>query len=32
MLKEVCVENFANVPLMIERGAERIELNNDLAN
>ena len=32
MLKEVCVENFTNVPLMIERGAERIELNNDLAN
>ena len=30
MLKEVCVENFTNVPLMIERGAERIELNHHL--
>lgn len=30
MIKEVCVENFTNVPLMIERGANRIELNNDL--
>ena len=30
MIKEVCVENFTNVPLMIERGADRIELNNDL--
>lgn len=31
MIKEVCVENFTNVPLMIERGADRIELNNDLS-
>ena len=31
MIKEVCVENFTNVPLMIERGANRIELNNDLS-
>ena len=31
MIKEVCVENFTNVPLMIKRGANRIELNNDLA-
>lgn len=31
MIKEVCVENFTNVPLMIKRGADRIELNNDLS-
>lgn len=31
MIKEVCVENFTYVPLMISRGADRIELNNDLA-
>lgn len=31
MIKEVCVENFTNVPLLISRGANRIELNNDLA-
>lgn len=31
MIKEVCVENFTNVPLMIERGADWIELNNDLS-
>lgn len=31
MIKEVCVENFTNVPLAIKRGANRIELNNDLA-
>lgn len=31
MIKEVCVENFTNVPLLINRGANRIELNNDLA-
>ena len=31
MIKEVCVENFTNVPLMIERGADRIELNNGLS-
>lgn len=31
MIKEVCVENFTNIPLMIERGADRIELNNDLS-
>ena len=31
MIKEVCVENFTNVPLMIERGANRIELNNNLS-
>lgn len=31
MIKEVCVENFTNVPLMIERGDDRIELNNDLS-
>jgi len=30
MIKEVCVENFSRVPLMIEKGANRIELNNDL--
>lgn len=31
MIKKVCVENFTNVPLMIKRGADRIELNNDLS-
>lgn len=30
MLKEVCVENFTDIPRMIEAGANRIELNNDL--
>ena len=31
MIKDECVENVTNVPLMIERGADRIELNNDLS-
>ncbi len=31
MLKEVCVENFTDVPKMIERGADRIELNDNMA-
>ena len=31
MLKEACVENFTNVPKVIAEGANRIELNNDLA-
>ena len=30
MLREVCVENFTDIPRMIEAGADRIELNNDL--
>lgn len=30
MLKEVCLENFTNVPKVISLGANRIELNNDL--
>lgn len=30
MLKEVCVENYTDIPRMIEAGANRIELNNDL--
>lgn len=30
MLREVCVENFTDIPRMIEAGANRIELNNDL--
>ena len=30
MLKEVCVENFTDIPRLIEAGANRIELNNDL--
>lgn len=31
MLKEVCVENFTAIPEMIAAGANRLELNNDLA-
>ncbi|MFP7476985.1 copper homeostasis protein CutC [Terribacillus saccharophilus] len=31
MLKEVCVENFTNVPGVIAKGAERIELCDNLA-
>ena len=31
MLKEACVENFTNVPGVIERGAKRIELCDNLA-
>lgn len=31
MIKEVCVENFTKVPKFIEKGADRIELNNNLA-
>lgn len=31
MKKEACVENFSNIPKMIAAGADRIELNNDLA-
>ena len=31
MIKEVCVENFTDVPLVIERGADRIELYNALS-
>ncbi|WEV70234.1 copper homeostasis protein CutC [Lactobacillus sp. ESL0785] len=31
MLKEVCVENFTMVPQVIAAGADRIELNNNLA-
>lgn len=31
MLKEACVEKFTNVPKVIAEGANRIELNNDLA-
>ncbi len=30
MLREVRVENFTDIPRMIEAGADRIELNNDL--
>lgn len=30
MLREVCAENFTDIPRMIEAGANRIELNNDL--
>ena len=30
MLREVCVENYTDIPRMIEAGADRIELNNDL--
>ena len=31
MLKEACVENFYNIPHVIRAGADRLELNNDLA-
>lgn len=31
MLKEACVENFYNIPHVIKAGADRVELNNDLA-
>ncbi|WP_106449542.1 copper homeostasis protein CutC [Trichococcus alkaliphilus] len=31
MLKEACVENFTNIPGVIERGAKRIELCDNLA-
>ena len=31
MLKEACVENFAKIPYVINKGADRIELNNNLA-
>ncbi|MFZ2454346.1 MAG: copper homeostasis protein CutC, partial [Trichococcus flocculiformis] len=31
MLKEACAENFTNVPELIERGAKRIELCDNLA-
>ena len=31
MLKEACVENFFNIPHVINAGANRLELNNDLA-
>ena len=31
MLKEACVENFYNIPHVIKAGANRLELNNDLA-
>lgn len=31
MIKEACVENFSHIPKMIAAGADRIELNNDLA-
>ncbi|WEV40765.1 copper homeostasis protein CutC [Lactobacillus sp. ESL0681] len=31
MIKEVCVENFTDIPRMIAAGADRIELNNNLA-
>lgn len=31
MLKEACVENFYNIPHEIKAGADRLELNNDLA-
>ena len=31
VLKEACAENFTNVPELIERGAKRIELCDNLA-
>ncbi|WP_297818612.1 copper homeostasis protein CutC [uncultured Lactobacillus sp.] len=31
MIKEVCIENFTDVPKLIKLGADRFELNNDLA-
>lgn len=31
MIREACVENFTNVPEVIARGAERIELCDNLA-
>ena len=31
MLREACVENFAKIPYVINKGADRIELNNNLA-
>ena len=31
MLKEACAENFTHVPELIERGADRIELNDNMA-
>lgn len=31
MIKEVCIENFTNVPELIKKGADRFELNTDLA-
>ncbi len=31
MLKEACVENFTDIARVIKNGAQRIELNNDLA-
>ncbi|MEB3365382.1 copper homeostasis protein CutC [Lactobacillus sp. R2/2] len=30
MLKEACVENFTSIPYVINKGADRIELNNNL--
>lgn len=31
IIREACVENFSKVPLMISKGANRLELNNDLS-
>lgn len=31
MIKEVCVENFSTIPTAIQKGAKRIELNDNLA-
>ncbi len=31
MLKEACVENFTDIPLVVQRGADRIELCDNLA-
>ncbi len=31
MIKEVCVENFTNIPAAVQAGANRIELNDNLA-
>ncbi len=31
LLKEVCVENYTNIPAAIAAGANRIELNDNLA-
>ncbi len=31
MIKEVCIENFTDVPRFINLGADRFELNSDLA-
>ena len=31
LIKEVCVENFTEIPAAIRNGAKRIELNDNLA-